>query len=280
MSRGFTLVELLVAITVAAVLGVGLTRLMISDSRFVGRQDAMMDARQAARAAVTVLATDLRMVTGRGGILAAVPESVTVRIPAAFGLTCQRSADTVYAVLAPADPGRDTTQNGFGIAKLESGGYDFGLDPVDTVMVADTTMCAAVGVRLPPDGQLTQLLGARIGATRANSPTLSVGQIFFLYREMTYRFAPSVMVPGRVGLWYRAGDAPAVELAAPFDTTSRFAFLTGPGLSVSETPPGNLGDLRGLELRVTGMATQEVPGDDGPRRFSLTTRVGFANRSD
>ena len=91
------------------------------------------------------------------GIVAAVPESVTVRVPAAFGLTCQRSADTVYAVLGPADPGRDTTQNGFGIAKLESGGYDFGLDPVDTIMVADTTMCAAVGVRLPPDGQLTQL---------------------------------------------------------------------------------------------------------------------------
>lgn len=41
--RGFTLIELLVSIVVAGILGVALTRLLVNDSRFVERQDAMLD---------------------------------------------------------------------------------------------------------------------------------------------------------------------------------------------------------------------------------------------
>src|SRR5579872_5541358 len=52
LSRGFTLVELMLAMVVMALLGIGLTRILINDSRVVSRQDAMMSARQGARAAM------------------------------------------------------------------------------------------------------------------------------------------------------------------------------------------------------------------------------------
>jgi prepilin-type N-terminal cleavage/methylation domain-containing protein len=85
--RGFTLVELLVGTIVMAVLGVALVRMLMSDSRFVSRQDAMMSARQVARGATNLVAPELRMISD-GGLAAVSNTAVTARIPYAFGITC------------------------------------------------------------------------------------------------------------------------------------------------------------------------------------------------
>src|SRR5207253_1750967 len=60
--RGFTLTELLMAMAVMAILGVALTRILVNDSRFVSRQDAMLSARQGARAALNSVLSELSMV--------------------------------------------------------------------------------------------------------------------------------------------------------------------------------------------------------------------------
>ncbi len=69
--RGFTLVELLIAMVVTALLGVALTTLLISDSRFVSRQQAMLQARMAARASMNVMTVELQLVSDSGLIAAA-----------------------------------------------------------------------------------------------------------------------------------------------------------------------------------------------------------------
>ena len=271
--RGFTLVELLIAVTLAAILGLGLTQLLVSDSRLVGRQEALMDARQVARATVNVLSVDLRMVTA-GGVVAARPESVTVRVPMAFGMACNRSADTMYVALLPADPGRDTTRTRFGVATRVGTGYDFSLGEADTLSVADSTSCSSAGVRILPGGSMLALQRVGPGPPAALDPRA----LFYLYEEVTYRFAPSTMVPGRWGLWSRTGTEPAVELAAPLDSTSSFAFLLGTDLVAQTSPPANLESIRGLELRVVGESERWPSNERGPRRFALTTRVRFVNR--
>jgi prepilin-type N-terminal cleavage/methylation domain-containing protein len=65
-SRGFTLVEVLIAIAVMSVLATALTRILLSDSRFVSRQEALLTARQTARAAMNVMSVELRMVSDSG----------------------------------------------------------------------------------------------------------------------------------------------------------------------------------------------------------------------
>lgn len=83
--RGVTLVELLVTLLVLGFLGTALARLMISNSRFVSKQEALLEARQTARAAMNVMLPELRMVSD-GGLVAADPDSVTVRVPYVFGI--------------------------------------------------------------------------------------------------------------------------------------------------------------------------------------------------
>ncbi len=51
--KGFSLIELLIATVVVAVLGSALTQMLIRNSRYVSRLEAMMSARQAARAATS-----------------------------------------------------------------------------------------------------------------------------------------------------------------------------------------------------------------------------------
>ena len=53
--RGFSLVELLIAVVIAAVIGAALIRLVVSQSRFYGNQDAIRQARTTSRLALNVI---------------------------------------------------------------------------------------------------------------------------------------------------------------------------------------------------------------------------------
>src|SRR5688572_9533535 len=89
---GFTLLELLVAMTVMTVVGVGLAGLLASQMRFQRIDDAMRDSRSGARAALNVLTSDLRMLEGDGAVAAAAAHDITVRVPYSFGVVCASSA--------------------------------------------------------------------------------------------------------------------------------------------------------------------------------------------
>jgi prepilin-type N-terminal cleavage/methylation domain-containing protein len=271
-SQGFTLVELLVAATLTAILGVALTRLLISDSRFVSRQDAMMEARQVSRAAMNTLA-ELRM-TSRGGLLVASKDSVTIRVPFAFGMACQGSGSTQIASLAPADSLLYATSVPNGVASLKSTGLYAFAPATGLAASTDTASCAAAdSVRVVPGGRLVEITG--ITGSPASRP--QAGEIVYLFQTVTYKFAPSTEIPGRRALWRKAGSAAYEELVTPFDTAARFAFLTGPNLTPVLTPPADLTTVRGLELRLIGQSQHPASVGEPPQRFELITRFVFSN---
>ena len=68
--RGFSLVELLVAFTLVAILGLMLTRFLLAQSRFTEHQHALREARMVSRHALNILESELRMVQDSGGITA------------------------------------------------------------------------------------------------------------------------------------------------------------------------------------------------------------------
>lgn len=262
--RGVTLVELLVTLLVLGFLGTALARLMISNSRFVSKQEALLEARQTARAAMNVMLPELRMVSD-GGLVAADPDSVTVRVPYVFGIFCQ----TTFAILAPTDSVVYATAVPAGIMYQNSSG-SYVPDPTVTITgtTAATAACDADSIRAIPGGQRVELSASGLAPP---------GRLFYMYQTVTYKFAPSAALSGRRALWRHAVGTAPEELLAPFDTAARFWFLVGSRLTPQATVPGTLAAIRGLELRLVGASVFPAQGATEPARFPLHPRVRFGN---
>jgi prepilin-type N-terminal cleavage/methylation domain-containing protein len=290
--RGFTLVELLVGTMVMSVLGVALVRMLMSDSRFVSRQDAMMSARQVARGATNLLAPELRMISG-GGLALATPTAVTARIPYAFGMTCgSTGSGTIAATLLPPDSLNYVNASPSGMAWRDDNGTYFAVDGVGVSNSTAFSACASASdsVFVLPGGKLVEISGFGAGGFSVYGSTVSSGsggtmpppgQIFYLYQSVTYTFTASVELPGQIALWGQVGFASPVELAAPFDSSAGFRCLVGPDLDPVDCPPaGGLVAVRGLELRFVGASEVTPRGSAGPQTFELFTRVPFLNKGD
>jgi hypothetical protein len=241
---------------------------MIGNSRFVSRQEAELEARQTARAAMNVVLPELRMVSD-GGLLAAAPESVTVRIPYAFGVFCRNE----YAVLAPPDSTVYATAQHAGIAiQLGTGLYAFDSTVTVTGTTASTADCDADSVRAIPGGNRITLSAGNLAPA---------GRLFYLYQQVTFKFAPSASLTGRRALWRHAKGGSAEELLAPFDTdSSRFVFLVGSRLTPQLTVPSPLSVVRGLELRFVGESVFPPQGQPSAIEFPLHPRIRFTNMLD
>jgi hypothetical protein len=132
--------------------------------------------------------------------------------------------------------------------------------------------CDADSIRVVPGGELIAVSGI------PGIPP-GPGRIVYLYQTVTYRFATSVDIPGRIGLWRRVGAVAAEELVAPFDTTAGFGCLVGPNLQVQTCPPGGgLATVRGLELRLTGESEFNSPDTGTPEDFQLSMQITFINK--
>ena len=253
---------------VMGILGVALTRMLISDSRFVSRQGAMISARQGARAAMNTMAVELRMV-GDLGLLAASPDSITARIPYAFGMSCESVSETLIISLMPTDSLMYASAIHDGFAwRDDAATYEFWEASV-VASSTETAACAAVNIPVLPGGMLIGL---------SNGPVVAPGKVLYMYQIVTYRFGASAELQGRIGLWRKVGVAPYEEIIMPFDTTAGFACLVGGNLEVKTCPPPEgLLAVRGLELRLISASERTPQGSSEPETFSLVTQVPFLN---
>jgi prepilin-type N-terminal cleavage/methylation domain-containing protein len=272
---GFTLVELLVAVVVAGILTTALARMLVNDSRFVARQEAALSARRTARTALNWLAPELRMV-GISGLLGAAPDSVAVLVPYAFGLACDRVGNDHIVSLVPSDSLMWAAAIPAGIAWRRSSGDWVFVSASGVLPSTDSTTCVADSIHAVPGGRLVGVSGLPASPPLRPIP----GSISYLYQSVTYRFAASVDLPGRIALWRRVGAGVAEELSAPFDAGSGFGFLTGTSLTALTTPPADLSTVLGLELRLVGASETTPRGASGPSTFPLVAQVQFMNRGN
>jgi prepilin-type N-terminal cleavage/methylation domain-containing protein len=88
-SRGFTLIEVLVAMTLTGIVVAGTLRALSAQKKFYARQARILSARHALRASATLLTSELREVSAPGGDLYAMAnDSVAFRSTAGFGVVC------------------------------------------------------------------------------------------------------------------------------------------------------------------------------------------------
>lgn len=87
--RGYTLIEVLVAMTLTGIVVAGTLKALTVQKKFYARQARILDARHAMRASVTILASELRDLSSQDGDLYAIgPDSLALRSTVAFGIAC------------------------------------------------------------------------------------------------------------------------------------------------------------------------------------------------
>lgn len=93
---GFTLLEILLVVTLTGLVVAGMLRALTAQKRYYARQTRILDARHALRAASTILGSELREVSASGGDLYFVAsDSIGFRSTVGFGLVCGIDSNTL-----------------------------------------------------------------------------------------------------------------------------------------------------------------------------------------
>jgi prepilin-type N-terminal cleavage/methylation domain-containing protein len=275
--RGFTLIELLVGVVIFAIVGALFTKLLTVQGKFFDRQGMGNAARNVSRASLNRVVSDFRMIESSGGVVAATPKSLTVRIPFAIGVNCQNANGGSAVSLLPVDSTTYVNAGYYGFAwrNFKNGTYGY-IEGGSTREVGNPVSCTAVKITMVPNGRTVIVKPPLPDSAGLGTPV-------FLYSRVRYDFKASLAVPGKLGL-YRTiintdGSEDPEELVAPFANTAGWKFFTLNGGSVpADNPPANLADLRGLELHLDGLSEYVAPGQTSAEQAPFTTAVFFKNR--
>lgn len=273
--RGYTLIELMIALVIAGVIGAALTRLVINQARFVSSQDGITQARAGARAALNVLTFELRQVTD-SGLLRASRDSIDVRVPYAFGIVCDQISGRTIAALLPPDSASYAAAAISGYAWRDSTGAFSFVEPATFQALGSNAPCwgasPPIAVLASPSGQY------RSFAVAPNVVATPNGALLYAYQRIRYAFAPSTELPGRRALWRTVlSTGVREELVAPFDTSAAFEFLVGNASTPQPTPPANLSTVGGLRLRLVTASEHAPQGRSAPVTFNMVSDFLFRN---
>ena len=278
--RGFTLIELLVGIVIFAIVGALFTKLLTVQGKFFDRQGMGNAARNVSRASLNRVISDFRMIEANGGVVAASPTSLTIRIPYAIGVMCKNIAAGTVLSLLPVD---STTYFGaqfYGYAwrNFITGAYSYVEGGATLNQNGAAADCASVNITMVPNGRT-------VVVAPILPPNGGLGTPVFLYGKVRYEFKASTAVPGKLGLYRTeistSGAEETEELVAPFANTARWRFFSVNGGSVAaDNPPASLADLRGLELHLDGTSEYVAPGQLTTENAPFTTAVFFKNRTN
>lgn len=293
--RGFTLTEILVALLIVGIIGAAMVRLILVQSRFAETQLAKRNARTVSRNAMNIMLTDLRMVEDTGGLLAASRDSVTVRVPVAFGMICKTGGNAVLSLL-PVDSAMLAlaSYGGWAYRDSTSGVYTYTsattIQPIANLSYSGastdcTDSTSGPGVLSITYGtratKIVQVDGATVGVPNPGWPA-------FIYQNITYKFGSSSTFAGKIGLFRRIKSggtslAPTYtvdEIIAPFDSSAKFRFYVLNSDTAQSAVPTNLRDVRGIQLVLTGSSQWNTRETGTTRTDPLVTGVFFKNRRD
>jgi hypothetical protein len=283
--RGFTIIELVVAFTLLAILGLLFTRILLSQGRFTDQMNALRGARMVSRQAMNILESELRMVQDSLGIDSASSDGKTIRVlaPYRFGLNCGVSGTNTVVSMLPEDSLVLAQAKYAGFAYRTSAGVyqiiyptaPLGVDSPRTS--TDPTQCTGSGATQAQIRTLT--MNGRSGAildltpAQANAPR---GQALFMFQRVTYTFKASTAFPGTIGLWRTVQGSSAEEVMAPFDTAARFKYWTR-GATASVSSPPSLPLIRGVDVVFASKSTYTPLGRTSASKSTVVATIFFKN---
>src|SRR3954463_1488757 len=267
--RGFSLIELIVGLVIGVMLLGGVVQLMIVQGRGYRKQREVVDVRETAREAASLLTWDLRQ-SVLGGSAPAVmgAGTVTLRSPRGVGTVCAKHPTlaryglwrTGGNILATVDDSALVYQVGrdkWSALKITA---------VGTPAAMGVTACAWPGAR-PPD------VVVEFGVTtRTDTSYIKVGAPFRGFRRVEYS---EYQQNGRWWLGRKIGAATAYEqltgpLLAPTSNGLRFTYYDTLGVVTANT--NALGSVA-FTLRTESYKNTYIGTTYVYQRDSLTTRV-------
>jgi len=273
--RGLSIAELIVGMVILAIVGMSLSRVLVSQARYFSHQKASNLARNVSRGPLNRIVSDLRMVEALGGVVSASDTALLVRVPFAIGVVCATVSPYTYVSLLPVDSAMYASP-GFSGYAWRSGDGVYAYVEGGAVAASNTGVakCNAAAITT-----LTAQLATVIKITPVITDTASIGTPILLFRRILYEFKASTAVPGMRGLFRTVVAAgTSEELAAPFDNASKFRFFVMNSVVSQAAPPADLSTLRGIELLMNGMSEQIPSGSLAKTAAPFTTAVFFKNR--
>lgn len=239
MSRraGFTLIELLVALVIGGVVVGSIFQMISGQGRFVGLQSAREEVQQNSRAALELIGSELRTVPGGDALVYASHDSLTLRAPRIWGVICAVSASGTLDLLFPAVAGANYAVNtGTGVVvRMGSGGSELWTDAVRVHAIGSGSgECA--GLPVEPGTERRSL--TLTSHPQSGGAAAEVGDVAYLYDEVTYRTGTSVGVPGH-WIQRRIGDSGNQPMAGPIRPDGeglRFEYYSAASPSPLPTP--------------------------------------------
>jgi prepilin-type N-terminal cleavage/methylation domain-containing protein len=278
--RGFSLVEILVAMTVLAILGTMLTRFLVAQSRFTEQQNALRGARMVSRQAMNILESELRMVQDSGGIEVASNDGriITALVPYRFGLHCGVVGSANVVSMLPVDSLMLAQAVFAGFAwRTRDGAYHNVFTTNPPLVSSNGGQCT--GTSSGQAGIRTLTLSGRAGSileVEPAQPAATMGQPLFFFQRITYEFKASQAFPGTYGLYRTVQGGPSEELMAPFDSSARFKYWkAGAAASVAAAPP--VAEIRGLDVVLSAQSTYTPAARESPARSRVIATIFFRN---
>jgi prepilin-type N-terminal cleavage/methylation domain-containing protein len=280
---GFTLVEILIAVVIIAIIGAAFTRLIVAQSRFFAREYGAKSARNVARNAMNLMLTDLRMVQDSGGVDSVSSDGRTIRVivPFAYGIACGNSSSATVVSMLPVDSSvlNLAVYGGWAWRDASTGRYHIIVPPApqSTNAVRSSSYpdkCTdsdkANIQTLTINGQSGQILDLTPSASG-----IAAYDPVFLWQKITYSFDTSSAFPGKYGLYRSVSGGSREEIMAPFASTARFKFYLA-GQDTSQATVPSLWQIRGVDILLNSLSAK--PSNDGSYvEKDITTAVFFKN---
>jgi prepilin-type N-terminal cleavage/methylation domain-containing protein len=245
---GFTLIEIVIALVISGLVVTSIFQIMQGNSRFVRMQSAREEVQQNARAALELIASDLRAVPP-GALITLEPTRVRFRQPRAWGILCNKlkpGTATAWVLfpagVVPADSFFNRPAWGLGVEQttdplVRTGAFRF---------VAGTTRQTS-GDACGSIQSVASAQRVRLGFNHPGNPFVGVDSILpgtpvLLFEEVQYDVAtPGGTVPGQ---WIRrmtgySGSSPNMQpMAGPVPAGGglRFTYLQADGTTPAVLP--------------------------------------------
>ncbi len=283
--RGFSLVELLVAMVIGAVIGTAMIRVLLTQNMFIREQRSWSESRIVATSSLGLLQSEMRMAEVRRdlstGITQATATVFEFYMPVAFGVACGTST----ALIQPYDSLRLTLSQYGGkqfdgyATRQATGAYNYYPQSGSSWLTIPSSSYSECQ-NAPAMAVLPSLTPVKL-ASGSWSGYLARGNALMFFDKVRYRIAASQTYSGKLALYRKFGAAAApdsVEIVAPLDTGARFRYYIGNSDDVPEdTVPTNLTRIRGLQIALPGMS-QNTTGFQTTRDVTrLVTSIFFRN---
>ena len=269
--RGFTLIELIVALVIGMVVLTAVVRMMIVQGRGYRKQREVIDVRETVRDAATLLTWDLRQsFVGASSLASMSPGSVALRSPRGVGIVCAKHASLARYGL--------WKTGGNILAGMDDSAlvYQLGRDKwtplkitaVGTPMAMGVTACAWPGARAP-DIVVEFAVG-----TKSDTSSIKIGAPFRGFRRVEYA---EYQLNNRWWLGRKVGDATSYEqLTGPLASSagSGLAFAYYDTLGAATTNPAAVGSIA-FTLRTESYKNTYIGTTYAYQRDSLTTRIAL-----